>query len=284
MTYIGIDVSKDSFVVAYSPEKTCKTKTFKNTVKGIHKFIQTLSKDENHCVLEATGNYSALLVYLLSEAGIVTSVENPLKVKNFAKAMLSVIKTDEIDARLIALYGERMQPKPYTMPSKELLTLKQKRTVIRQLKKQLVANQNLRGSLEVLPFFDSDCKSAIDKTIVFLEKQLKKLERDLFDTASKEYKRQMELLTSIKGIGATLAAALIITTGGFTYFSNAKQLTRYLGLSPTYQQSGTSVHIRGHINHNGDPMLRDQLYIGALSALRSNTECRACYNRLQENG
>ena len=212
MTYIGIDVSKDSFVVAYSPEKACKTKTFKNTVKGIHKFIQTLSKDENHCVLEATGNYSALLVYLLSEAGIVTSVENPLKVKNFAKAMLSVIKTDEIDARLIALYGERMQPKPYTMPSKELLTLKQKRTVIRQLKKQLVANQNLRGSLEVLPFFDSDCKSAIDKTIVFLEKQLKKLERDLFDTASKEYKRQMELLTSIKGIGATLAAALIITT------------------------------------------------------------------------
>ena len=284
MTYIGIDVSKDSFVVAYSPEKACKTKTFKNTVKGIHKFIQTLSKDENHCVLEATGNYSALLVYLLSEAGIVTSVENPLKVKNFAKAMLSVIKTDEIDARLIALYGERMQPKPYTMPSKELLTLKQKRTVIRQLKKQLVANQNLRGSLEVLPFFDSDCKSAIDKTIVFLEKQLKKLERDLFDTASKEYKRQMELLTSIKGIGATLAAALIITTGRFTYFSNAKQLTRYLGLSPTYQQSGTSVHIRGHINHNGDPMLRDQLYIGALSALRSNTECRACYNRLQENG
>lgn len=284
MTYIGIDVSKDSFVVAYSPEKACKTKTFKNTVKGIHKFIQTLSKDENHCVLEATGNYSALLVYLLSEAGIVTSVENPLKVKNFAKAMLSVIKTDEIDARLIALYGERMQPKPYTMPSKELLTLKQKRTVIRQLKKQLVANQNLRGSLEVLPFFDSDCKSAIDKTIVFLEKQLKKLERDLFDTASKEYKRQMELLTSIKGIGATLAAALIITTGGFTYFSNAKQLTRYLGLSPTYQQSGTSVHIRGHINHNGYPMLRGQLYIGALSALRSNTECRACYNRLQENG
>ena len=284
MTYIGIDVSKDSFVVAYSPEKACKTKTFKNTVKGIHKFIQTLSKDENHCVLEATGNYSALLVYLLSEAGIVTSVENPLKVKNFAKAMLSVIKTDEIDARLIALYGERMQPKPYTMPSKELLTLKQKRTVIRQLKKQLVANQNLRGSLEVLPFFDSDCKSAIDKTIVFLEKQLKKLERDLFDTASKEYKRQMELLTSIKGIGATLAAALIITTGGFTYFSNAKQLTRYLGLSPTYQQSGTSVHIRGHINHNGDPTLRGQLYIGALTALRSNTECRACYNRLKENG
>ena len=92
MIYIGIDVSKDTFVVAYSSEKGSKTKTFKNTTKGIHEFIQTISKDENHCVMEATGNYSALLVYLLSEAGITTSLENPLKVKNFARAMLSTSK------------------------------------------------------------------------------------------------------------------------------------------------------------------------------------------------
>ncbi|MDR4932235.1 IS110 family transposase, partial [Segatella bryantii] len=110
MTYIGIDVSKDTLVVAYSPEKNSKTRTFKNTTRGIHEFIRTISKDEHHCVMEATGNYSALLVYLLSEAGITTSLENPLKVKNFARAMLSTVKTDEIDARLIALYGEKMNP------------------------------------------------------------------------------------------------------------------------------------------------------------------------------
>lgn len=45
----------------------------------------------------------------------------------------------------------------------------------------------------------------------------------------------MDLLTSVKSIGTTLAAALIVATGGFTYFDNAKQLTRYLGFSPTYQ-------------------------------------------------
>lgn len=155
MTYIGIDVSKDTFVVAYSPEKTCRTRTFKNTTKGIHEFIQTISKDEHHCVMEATGNYSALLVYLLSEAGITTSLENPLKVKNFARAMLSTVKTDEVDARLIALYGEKMNPAPYKLRSDAILTLKQKRTVIRQLRKQLIATKNLKGSMEVLPFFDS---------------------------------------------------------------------------------------------------------------------------------
>ena len=102
--------------------------------------------------------------------------------------------------------------------------------------------------------------------------------------ADSEYKKQMDLLTSIKGIGVTLAAALIMTTGGFTYFGNAKQLTRYLGLSPTYQQSGTSVNFKGHINRNGDSTLRSQLYVAAFSSLRCNAECRACYDRLRSNG
>jgi len=284
MTYIGIDVSKDTFVVAYSPEKTSKTRTFKNTTKGIHEFIQTISKDEHHCVMEATGNYSALLVYLLSEAEVTTSLENPLKVKNFARVMLSTIKTDEIDARLIALYGEKMNPAPYVMRSDAILTMKQKRTVIRQLKKQLIATRNLKGSMEVLPFFDSKCRKSIEQTIAFLEKQIKHLEDNLSVLAKSEYRKQMELLTSIKGIGVTLAAALIMATGGFTYFNNAKQLTRYLGLSPTYQQSGTSVNFKGHINRNGDSSLRSQLYVAAFASLRCNTECRACYDRLRSKG
>ena len=284
MTYVGIDVSKATFVVAYSSAKAGKTKTFKNTTKGVYEFIQTLSVMEHHCVLEATGNYSALLVYLLSKAGITVSLENPLKIKNFARVMLSVNKTDETDARLIALYGERMQPSPYKLRSKSILILKQKRTVLRQLKKQLVATRNLKGSMEVLPLFDAKCKQTIEKTITFLEKQIKGMEEELASLAEDEYKKQMDLLTSIKGIGITLAAALIVATGGFTYFDNAKQLTRYLGLSPTYQLSGTSVHVKGHINRNGDPGLRSQLYVAAFSSLRCNTECKACFDRLRSNG
>ena len=284
MTYVGIDVSKATFVVAYSSTKGSRTNSFKNTIKGIHEFIQTISVAEHHCVLEATGNYSSLLVYLLSQAGIAVSLENPLKIKNFARVMLSVTKTDEIDARLIAMYGEKMQPAPYKLRSDTILTLKQKRTVIRQLKKQLIATSNLKGSMEALPFFDPKCKKAIEKTITFLEKQIKNLEEELAVLAQSEYKKQMDLLTSIKGIGVTLAAALIMATGGFTYFDNAKQLTRYLGLSPTYQQSGTSVNVKGHINRNGDSSLRSQLYVAAFASLRCNTECKACFDRLRSKG
>ena len=277
MTYVGIDVSKATFVVAYSSAKSSKTKTFKNTTKGVHEFIQTLSASEHHCVLEATGNYSSLLVYLLSQVGITVSLENPLKIKNFARVMLSVTKTDETDARLKALYGEKMQPAPYRLRSDAILTLKQKRTVIRQLKKQLIATRNLKGSKEALPFFDPKCKKAIEKTV-------KNLAEELAVLAQCEYKKQMDLLISIKGIGVTLAAALIMATGGFTYFDNAKQLTRYLGLSPTYQQSGTSVNVKGHINRNGDSSLRGQLYIAAMASLRCNAECKACFDRLRSNG
>ena len=179
MTYVGIDVSKATFVVAYSSAKTSKTRTFKNTVNGVHEFIQTISPATHHCVLEATGNYSALLVYLLSKAGITVSLENPLKIKNFARVMLAVIKTDEIDARLIALYGEKMQPAPYKLRGDAILVLKQKRTVLRQLKKQFVATRNLKGSMEVLPHFDPECRKTIEKTIVFLEKQIKRMEEEL---------------------------------------------------------------------------------------------------------
>lgn len=284
MTYVGIDVSKATFTVAYSSEKNSKTRTFKNTPTGIHEFMATISKENTHCVLEATGNYSALLVYMLSQAGITASLENPLKVKNFARVMLSVIKTDDVDARLIAMYAEKMKPSPYKLKNESILLLKQKRTLIRQLKKQLVATKNLKGSMIVLPNIDPLCKATIDKTIAFLEKQIRKMEENLTNLANKEYKKQMELLTSIKGIGVTLAAALIMATGGFTYFENAKQLTRYLGLSPTYQQSGTSVNVKGHINRNGDSALRSQLYVAAFASLRCNAQCKECFDRLRSKG
>ena len=83
--------------------------------------------------------------------------------------------------------------------------------------------------MEGLPFVDSTCKRTIEKTIEFLEKQIRNMEENITSLANQEYKKQMELLTSIKGIGVTLAATLIIVTGGFTYFDNTEQFTRYLG-------------------------------------------------------
>ena len=283
MMYIGIDVSKDSFVTAYPGKNGYTTMTFKNDTKGVRSFITSLPED-CHCVMEATGNYSMLLLYLLQQAGIPTSMENPQKIKHFSRAMMTVTKTDEIDAKLIAMYGEKMNPAPYKIPSESIMLLKQKRTVLRQLKKQLTAMSNLQHSLSVLPKQDPTAKVATEQTIKFLRKQISKLEEEITNLSNKEFKRQMELLTSIKGIGESIASALITATGGFANFSSAKQISRFLGLCPTYQQSGTSVNVKGHINRNGDSHLRGQLYIVAMASIRCNTACRETYERLCDRG
>lgn len=283
MMYIGIDVSKDSFVAAYPATSGYTTKTFNNDTKGVRQFIKSLP-EESHCVMESTGNYSMLLLYLLQQAGIPVSMENPQKIKHFSRAMMSVTKTDEIDAKLIAMYGEKMNPAPYKIPSESILLLKQKRTVLRQLKKHLAATLNLQQSLAVLPKQDPTSKTSVEQTIKFLRKQISKMEEEITNLSNKEFKRQMDLLTSIKGIGNTLASALIVATGGFTYFTSAKQISRFLGLCPTYQQSGTSVNIKGHINRNGDTHLRGQLYVAAMASLRCNTTCKEMYDRLRANG
>ena len=283
MIYIGIDISKDSFVAAYPTKSGYTTKTFNNDTKGVRQFIKSLP-DESHCVMEATGNYSMLLLYLLQQAGILVSMENPQKIKHFSRAMMSVTKTDEIDAKLIAIYGEKMNPAPYKIPSESILLLKQKRTVLRQLKKHLAATINLQQSLAVLPKQDTTSKVAVEQTIKFLHKQISKMEEEITNLSNKEFKRQMDLLTSIKGIGNTLASALIVATGGFTYFTSAKQISRFLGICPTYQQSGTSVNIKGHINRNGDTHLRSQLYLVACKCTQCNAACKETYDRLRANG
>ena len=270
MTYIGIDISKATFVAAFPVERGYRTETFQNDTKGIRRFISKLSSDTHHCVMEATGNYCFLLLYLLDKAGIRASLVKKTKIKNYARVMLSVTKTDAKDACLIADFGERFKPEPYKFPSEQIMLLKQKKTVIRQLQKQLTATKNLHTSLEPLPVKDKKCIQSLKQTTAFLEKQIKYMQQEMEEVVSEVFARQLKALTSIKGIGVTLASALIIATGGFTYFDNAKQLSRFAGICPTIERSGTSINIRGHINRNGDENLRSMLYVAAWSASRHN--------------
>lgn len=284
MTYIGIDISKATFVAAFPSKKGYRTETFRNDAKGIRVFISKLDPDVHHCVMEATGNYCFLLLYLLDKANIGASLVNPKKIKNYARVMMSVTKTDAKDACLIADFGERFKPEQYKFPSEQIMLLKQKKTVLRQLQKQLTATKNLLSSLEPLPVKDKKCLNSLKQTIAFLEKQIKYMQQEMEEVVSETFDRQLKALTSIKGIGVTLATALIIATGGFTYFDNAKQLSRFIGICPTIEQSGTSINIRGHINRNGDDTLRSTLFLAAWSASQHNKACKECYQRLRKNG
>lgn len=284
MNYIGIDISKANFVAAFPTAGGYRTQTFSNDVKGIRKFIGKLDSANDHCVMEATGNYGFLLLYLLDKASVKSSLINPKKIKNYARVMMSVTKTDAQDACLIADFGKRFKPEPYRLPSEQIMLLKQKKAVLRQLQKQLNATKNLMSSLDPLPIKDKKCSHTLKQTVTFLEKQIKYMRIEMESVVTEVFDRQIKLLTTVKGIGITLATALVISTGGFTYFDNAKQLTRYIGICPTIEKSGSSINRRGHINRNGDEGLRSILYVAAWSACNHNTACKELYQRLRSNG
>jgi len=284
MSYVGVDISKDSFVVAFSSASKSKTITYQNDDKGIEKFINTLDKEQHHCVMEATGNYGVNLLYHLCEQEIKVSLINPKQSNFLSKMKLSTAKTDNKDARLLVEYGEKMNPEVYKMPSDKIILLKQKQTVLTHLIKQRTASKNQLKSLELLNKKDNLAIDMLKNNIDNLDKLIYNLEKDIVSITEEEFEKQVQLLTSIKGIGKKVATTLVIITNGFSFFENPKQLSRYIGICPTYQQSGKSLNYNGHINRNGHSTLRGQLFIASWSATKYNSSCKALFERLREEG
>ena len=284
MSYVGIDISKDSFVVAFSSASKSKTITYQNDDKGIEKFINTLDKKQHHCVMEATGNYGVNLLYHLCEQEIKVSLINPKQSNFLSKMKLSTAKTDNKDARLLVEYGEKMNPEVYKMPSDKIILLKQKQTVLTHLIKQRTASKNQLKSLELLNKKDNLAIDMLKNNIDNLDKLIDNLEKYIVSITEEEFEKQVQLLTSIKGIGKKVATTLVIITNGFSFFENPKQLSRYIGICPTYQQSGKSLNYNGHINRNGHSTLRGQLFIASWSAAKYNSSCKALFERLREEG
>jgi len=155
---VGIDVSKDDFVVAYRIEnQIICTKNYENSKKGNKSFLKTI--DENcWCIMEATGIYHLAIALAISKKDIDVSVVNPLQIKRFAQTKLSRIKTDKADAMLIAEYGYRMKPKLYTAPEEFVMELKQLRSLVRMLKRN---NSALLNQMHVLQPRDNTSKRAL---------------------------------------------------------------------------------------------------------------------------
>ena len=282
-TYIGIDVSKDSLSVAVpKPDTGWKVTDYTNSPDGIRSLINQLP-DQAHCVLEATGSYSVLATYMLTQAGITSSVINPKQSHHFAKMHLSVTKTDPRDAILLSEYGRVIQPTVYQMSSDSLMLLRQKRTLLRQYQKQRVVLLNLLESFQPLPLKDLTVQQSLQQMITHFQSAIAQLKAEINQVCQADFTDQYKRLQSIKGISHAVATALIETTNGFRDFDSAKALAKFIGVAPVIYQSG-KVGITKGINRSGDAHLRSQLYMASLSAIRYNKPCRACYQRLKAAG
>ncbi len=139
--FVGIDIAKADFVVACRPAGTSWTTP--NAAAGIAATVDRLrALAPSLIVLEATGGYETALVVALAAAALPVVVANPRQVHDFGKATGQQAKTDRLDAQLLALFAERVQPAPRPVPDAALQQLAALSTRRRQLLDMLTAERN----------------------------------------------------------------------------------------------------------------------------------------------
>lgn len=127
----------------------------------------------------------------------------------------------------------------------------------------------------------------IFQSMELIEKQIKTIKEqiDIISTKSKHIKKDMEYLTSIKGISDYIASVVLSEIKNIDRFDKKKQLTAFAGLDPSIKQSGKYVRKQGnHISKRGSKYLRKQLYYAAKTAIIFDTELKEYYLKKKEQG
>jgi transposase len=170
--WVGIDVSKQSLDVAIRP--TGERFSVNNDDAGIKRLTRVLRKQPPQLiVLEATGGYEHATAYELSKAGLPVAVINPRQVRDFARAVGKLAKTDPIDAKILAHFAEAVRPPMRPIADQQLEELGQLVKRHQQLVEMIVAEQNRRISLR------GAVRRDVDASIQFLQERLKTIDRQI---------------------------------------------------------------------------------------------------------
>jgi len=256
---------------------------FGNNSQGVREFLKLLSLG-SHCVMEATGYYHYQLANFLDSNHIWVSVENPLSVKRFIQMKFSRIKTDKSDARMICMYGQERELKPWAGYSKnqreclQLITLSD--TYIKHasaLKSKIKAEQALGNPSKLVV-------RSLRRSLKHIKKEEAGIELKLLQLVQSDYAEILSKLEGIPGMGRKTATMLVVLTDGFKRFETGSQLCSFCGLTPLLRQSGSSVKGRTRISKIGNAKLRSLLFMCSFSASKSNKACKELYERITAKG
>lgn len=275
---IGIDASKDS--LDYFMEAMEQPNTVANDGDGIRKLLKLAKKAGSDVLLvvESTGKYHSKLVKLANKLAVAISVVNPKRVRDYAKALGILGKTDQIDARIVAQYGKTVNPRPTLEPSSEIQALRVLATRRDDLVRMLVQEKNRLG--------DNDSKLAtshIKSHIVWIERNIAQIGKEIkaLVKASEELHSRVALLESFKGVGFNTAVSLIVYMPELGSVDKP-QLTALAGLAPFNDDSGKFKGIRRIFG--GRMRVRQALYMATIVATRWNPTIKTCYQALRARG
>ena len=275
-TYVGIDVSKDRLDVAVLGEE--REWPVGNTQEGIAKLVQQMENLQPELiVVEATGGYQRRVVEALFHAGLPVAVVNPTRVRQFARACGLLAKTDKLDARVLAVFGQRVQPKTYTGKSeaeKHLSALLVRR---KQVEEMLKAEQNRLRTVS------PSLRGSVERSIAFLKEEKKRLDEQIRELMKeqKAWQEQTEILGSAPGVGMVTTATLLAELPELGKMDR-KKIAALVGVAPMNYDSGRK---RGYRKTKGGRThVRSVLYMSTLVATRYNPLIRAQYQHLLKRG
>jgi transposase len=274
--FIGIDVAKNHFDVALGPDGPVET--FKSDDEGIAQLrTKLVGRTVERIVLEASGGYERQLLATLLAANLPAVAVNPRQARDFAKALGRLEKTDKVDARVLALFAERIRPEVRPAPDESLLEIQEWVTRRRQLVEMLVAEKNR------VPQASTRVLRNINAHIAWLKKQLRDLEKDLSDKMKgcSAWDAKVELLDEQPGLGRLTAMALIAELPELGTLTR-RQIAKLVGVAPLSADSGK--HRGKRKTWGGRATVRAAIYMATLVAVRHNPTISAFYKRLVGRG
>lgn len=285
-TVIGIDISKNFVDVAFlEPDGKCVVRHFNsNNTDTAFEILQKVDKSitELKVVMESTGTYGLQLAHAFYDLGCEIYVVNALPIRRFAQMKMSRAKTDTLDARIIAEYGQTQELRPWIPRSKEREELRQIVKALEDLQKITTTVRNRLEALSQNPIQSSSVREKLEELMHVYKTQIKELQSEADQLAEKANKETYDLLRSIPGVGPILTNTLIAQFGSFEEHEGVKSVVASVGLNPAPYMSGTSVRGRSPISKRGHGYIRRVLYMAALSAKKNNPQCAALYERMLE--
>ena len=286
MEYLGVDVAKETLVVADASGS--RGSSFPNSGAGIQGFLSWLPgvfpQGEVHLIVEPTSTYHHLLVQALAAQEMAYTLINPAKTAAFSQVQGKRAKTDPVDAQLLASFGESQQPQPTPPPQENQEGRKAWRRHMEWLEKELQGARNRLEAAAFSPWTPKAVLDSLERTIEQLEEEIKLLGEEMASQQEQdqEWTRQVHLLTSIPGVGGQTATLLLTEMPPVEHCASARTWAAFCGLNPEPRQSGKGSYSR--LSRKGTARVRAGLYLPAVSALRWNPVVRALGERLRSRG
>jgi transposase len=276
--FAGIDVSKDRLDLAFSQAHPPAQQP--NDAEGHAALVKLLApiQDLRMIVLEATGGYHRSLVAALAAAGLPVVIVNPRQVRDYARALGRLAKTDAIDASVLARFGQATNPEVRPLGGPE----KQAFGELLARRRQLVGMRTSEGN-RLAQAVEPRVTRSIQSVIKTLDQQIEELDTQLDDgiKQSPVWQHRVDLLKSVPGIGDATARMLVVELPELGALSRQK-IAALVGVAPFNRDSGTMRGMR--TISGGRAAVRTALYMATLVASRFNTTIKAAYQRLLANG